>query len=207
MPEANRNLLAMVAWVGFDQRTIYFEQLPRPYGTSKWTSRKKTKLVVDSFVQFSDAPIRLISTTGLAAACSARPPAHRPGRRSRWLHFPVGLTVIAGLVVGFGGGVLGAIGIVGEYVWRAGYDARSAPDARRESGVPGGRLLDEDSGTGRALGRGARVGGGARRARVRLAVGGRTGLSGVRGRPRRCFGRWALRWPRRTAGPRCIWPC
>ena len=59
MPEGNRNLLAMIAWVGFDQRRIFFEQLPRPYGTSKWTSRKKTKLVIDSFVQFSDAPIRL----------------------------------------------------------------------------------------------------------------------------------------------------
>ena len=128
MPEANRNLLAMVAWVGFDQRRIHFEQLPRPYGTSKWTSRKKVKLVLDSFVQFSDAPIRWISITGLVSgavglvllvvalvAALAR------------LSFPVGFTVLAGLVIGFGGGILGAIGVVGEYVWRSGYDSRRRP--------------------------------------------------------------------------------
>ena len=40
--EANRNLLAMIAWLGFDQRRICFEQLPRPYGTSKWTSPKSS---------------------------------------------------------------------------------------------------------------------------------------------------------------------
>ena len=30
MPELNRNVLAMAAWIGFDQRRVYFEQLPRP---------------------------------------------------------------------------------------------------------------------------------------------------------------------------------
>ena len=128
MPEGNRNLLAMIAWVGFDQRRIFFEQLPRPYGISKWTSRKKTKLVVDSFVQFSDAPIRWITMTGLAVAMigvallvvGLLAAVFRAS-------FPVGFTVLAGLVVGFGGGILGAIGVIGEYVWRAGDDARSRP--------------------------------------------------------------------------------
>jgi dolichol-phosphate mannosyltransferase len=145
MPEANRNLLAMVAWVGFDQRRIHFEQLPRPYGTSKWTSRKKVKLVLDSFVQFSDAPIRWISFAGLLSvavglvlllvalvAALARS------------SFPVGFTVLAGLVIGVGGGILGAIGVVGEYVWRSGYDARGRPTyvvsrVHRSRRVAGGR--------------------------------------------------------------------
>jgi dolichol-phosphate mannosyltransferase len=128
MPEGNRNLLAMIAWVGFDQRRIFFEQLPRPYGASKWTSRKKSKLVVDSFVQFSDAPIRWITLVGMAfamvgAALLVVALLAAIFRAS----FPVGFTLIAGLVVGFGGGILGAIGIVGEYVWRAGDDARRRP--------------------------------------------------------------------------------
>ena len=128
MPEGNRNLLAMIAWVGFDQRRIFFEQLPRPYGTSKWTSRKKTKLVIDSFVQFSDAPIRWITMTGAAVAMLgvALLVVALIATLSR-ASFPVGFTVLAGLVVGFGGGILGAIGVIGEYVWRAGDDARSRP--------------------------------------------------------------------------------
>ena len=128
MPEVNRNLMAMIAWVGFDQRRIFFEQLPRPYGTSKWTSRKKTKLVIDSFVQFSDAPIRWITLTGLTTAMVGAALLLVALLAALFeASFPVGFTVIAGLVVGFGGGVLGAIGLVGEYVWRAGDEARRRP--------------------------------------------------------------------------------
>jgi dolichol-phosphate mannosyltransferase len=128
MPEVNRNLMAMIAWVGFDQRRIFFEQLPRPYGTSKWTSRKKTKLVIDSFVQFSDAPIRWITLTGLTTAIIGAALLLVALLAALFeASFPVGFTVIAGLVVGFGGGVLGAIGLVGEYVWRAGDEARRRP--------------------------------------------------------------------------------
>jgi dolichol-phosphate mannosyltransferase len=128
MPEGNRNLLAMIAWVGLDQRRIFFEQLPRPYGASKWTSRKKTKLVIDSFVQFSDAPIRWITLAGLAFAMVGAALLVVALLAALFgAAFPVGFTVLAGLVVGFGGGILGAIGVVGEYVWRAGDDARGRP--------------------------------------------------------------------------------
>ncbi len=145
MPEANRNLLAMVAWLGFDQRRIHFEQLPRPYGTSKWTSRKKIKLVVDSFVQFSSAPIRWISVTGLASGALGLVllvvALVAALTRSS---FPVGFTVLSGLVIGFGGAILGAIGVLGEYVWRSGYDSRRRPTyvvsrVHRSRGDAGGR--------------------------------------------------------------------
>jgi glycosyltransferase involved in cell wall biosynthesis len=129
MPEGNRNLMGMVAWVGFDQRRIHFEQLPRPYGTTKWTSRKKAKLVVDSFVQFSDAPIRWITVTGLVfVAIGVVLLLVAIVAAIGHVDFPVGFTVLSGLVVGLGGGILGALGIVGEYVWRAGYDARRRPN-------------------------------------------------------------------------------
>jgi len=34
----------MIAWVGFQQATVAFEQLPRPAGVSKWTTAKKIRL-------------------------------------------------------------------------------------------------------------------------------------------------------------------
>jgi dolichol-phosphate mannosyltransferase len=137
MPENNRNVLAMVAWVGFDQREIFFEQLPRPHGVSKWTSAKKIKLVVDSFVEFSSAPIRWITVAGgvvglvglvllLLALVLVFVPGVSPA-----------VAFLAGLVLVVGGAQLGSIGIVGEYVWRAGDDARRRPVyvARRVSRV------------------------------------------------------------------------
>lgn len=128
MPESNRNVMAMIAWVGFEQRQIHFVQLPRPYGVSRWTRSRKTKLVVDSFVAFSDQPIRLITLAGVGFAALGLllllvglvTAVFVPS-------FPAGFTVLAGLVVGFGGGILGAMGVVGEYVWRAGSDARGRP--------------------------------------------------------------------------------
>jgi dolichol-phosphate mannosyltransferase len=128
MPEANRNVLAMAAWTGFEQRRIYFEQLPRPHGVSKWTSKKKIKLVVDSFVEFSHAPLQWLAECGVVcvligvlALIAALVLAFTPASSGS------GIALLAGLVVGMGGANLVGLGVVGEYVWRAGDDARRRP--------------------------------------------------------------------------------
>jgi glycosyltransferase involved in cell wall biosynthesis len=128
LPERNRNVLGLVAWVGFTQRTIAFDQLPRPAGKSKWTGKKKVRLMLDSFVEFSPAPFLLTTLSGLAlsglgllagvvqlvvALCMLDAP-------SGW-----GL-VLAGLFF-LGGLQLAALGGFGEYLWRAGDDARRRP--------------------------------------------------------------------------------
>ena len=128
MPELNRNVLAMAAWTGFDQRRIFFEQLPRPHGVSKWTSKKKMKLVVDSFVEFSHAPLQWLAIIGvvfgligLALLLTALVLVFTPAAAG------AGTALISGLVLAVGGVNLGAISVLGEYVWRAGDDARRRP--------------------------------------------------------------------------------
>ncbi|TPW75982.1 glycosyltransferase family 2 protein [Schumannella soli] len=128
MPELNRNVLAMAAWTGFDQRAVYFEQLPRPHGVSKWTLRKKMKLVVDSFVQFSHAPLEWIAWGGLAigavgalALLTALVLAFTPASAGS------GTALVSGLVLAVGGMNLVGMGVLGEYIWRAGDDARRRP--------------------------------------------------------------------------------
>jgi glycosyltransferase involved in cell wall biosynthesis len=127
MPELNRNVLAMAAWVGFDQRRIYFEQLPRPHGTSKWTTKRKMKLVVDSFVEFSHAPVQwvawgglLVGAMGAVALLGALALVFIDG-------FRAAVALLGGLILATGGMVLVGIGVLGEYVWRAGDDARRRP--------------------------------------------------------------------------------
>lgn len=126
MPEQNRNVLAMAAWTGFDQRYIAFEQMPRPHGVSKWTSAKKIKLVVDSFVEFSAQPVRWLAIAGIALGAV--------GGLLLVLGLVLALAgrdglgaVLSGLVLCVGGLLLGGISLVGEYVWRAGDDARRRP--------------------------------------------------------------------------------
>jgi len=127
MPELNRNVLAMAAWIGFDQRRVYFEQLPRPYGVSKWTTKRKMKLVVDSFVEFSHAPVQWVAWGGLITGALGGVLLVL----SLVLAFlqPLGAAValLAGLILIVGGMVLVGIGVLGEYVWRAGDDARGRP--------------------------------------------------------------------------------
>ena len=67
-PEPNSSVFFQVFQMGFTQKAItaHFEE--RQIGQSKWTFRKKLKLLIDSFVMFSFAPIRFISAVGVGFA-------------------------------------------------------------------------------------------------------------------------------------------
>jgi len=67
-PEPNSSIFFQVFQMGFTQKGIVAPFEERQFGQSKWTLRKKVKLLVDSFVMFSFAPIRFISTVGLVFA-------------------------------------------------------------------------------------------------------------------------------------------
>lgn len=127
MPELNRNVLAMAAWVGFDQRRIYFEQLPRPHGVSKWTRKRKMKLVVDSFVQFSHAPLEWIAWIGLSIGILGALLVVLAAVLAFFTSLGATTALLAGLILVVGGMVLVALGVLGEYIWRAGDDARRRP--------------------------------------------------------------------------------
>jgi dolichol-phosphate mannosyltransferase len=128
MPELNRNVLAMAAWTGFRQEKIFFHQLPRPHGTSKWTTKKKVKLVFDSFVEFSAAPIQWLALTGIVLAIVGVV-ALLTGivLAATGLSLAGAATLVSAVVLIVGGMVLFGLGIVGEYGWRAGDDARRRP--------------------------------------------------------------------------------
>jgi glycosyltransferase involved in cell wall biosynthesis len=142
MPERNRNVMGMVAWTGFTQTSIYFEQLPRPAGQSKWTNKKKIRLVIDSFVEFSAAPFLItflmglgIGAVGLLGALTTLLVALIT------LSAPSGWLLVLSAVFFFAGLQLSVFGGLGEYTWRAGDDARRRPvfvlRAVHDQGVPG----------------------------------------------------------------------
>jgi polyisoprenyl-phosphate glycosyltransferase len=155
MPELNRNILGMVAWCGFRQTTISFEQRPRAADKSKWTTSKKIKLVFDSFVEFSAAPIMLTLLLGvLCAGLGGLLGLVVLAVALATLSAPNALGLIVAVILVVGGVQLGCIGMVGQYVWRAGDDARRRPlyvlrevrdvgTARSpRQGRPGERALD-----------------------------------------------------------------
>jgi dolichol-phosphate mannosyltransferase len=128
MPEANRNVLAMAAWVGFDQRRIYYDQLPRPHGTSKWTFRRKLKLVLDSFVEFSRTPVKWITWAGVKVfIIGVLLLITALVLVLVGLGWPAAVAAICGTVCVVGGLNLVAVGMLSEYTWRTADDARRRP--------------------------------------------------------------------------------
>jgi dolichol-phosphate mannosyltransferase len=128
MSERNRNIFGIIAWVGFRQVTVAFDQLPRPYGTSKWTTGKKIRLLVDSFVGFSSIPFLAtlvlggtLSVLGLVGGLALVIAALMT------LSAPSGLGLVLATVFFVGGLQLAVLGALGEYLWRAGDDARRRP--------------------------------------------------------------------------------
>lgn len=63
--ESNSSLFIHILSLGFKQSSIYYDKRAREVGRSKWTLSKKIKLLIDSFVAFSFAPIRLVSLVGV----------------------------------------------------------------------------------------------------------------------------------------------
>lgn len=60
MPEQDRFLRGMVAWVGFRQEPVRFARAARLAGETKYPVRKLVQLAVDAFISLSRAPVQLL---------------------------------------------------------------------------------------------------------------------------------------------------
>lgn len=65
LDEKNSSLTLQVLWAGFQTDKVYFHRKDREVGKSRWTLGKKIKLVIDSMMSFSYAPIRFVSGMGV----------------------------------------------------------------------------------------------------------------------------------------------
>src|SRR5688500_6202323 len=63
--EQNSSIQLQILSLGYNTEHIYYDKQERKRGKSKCTTAKKIKLLIDSFVAFSYAPIRLVSMVGI----------------------------------------------------------------------------------------------------------------------------------------------
>jgi polyisoprenyl-phosphate glycosyltransferase len=128
MSESNRNFILLIAWVGFRQRVVRFVQAPRQAGSSKWSTRKLIKIAMDSLVQFSTSPIRLMSYLGTSVAGIGFLYATFLVIRALFVQRgPAGWTTAVVVVLILGGLQLLMLGMLGEYLWRGTDEARRRP--------------------------------------------------------------------------------
>lgn len=129
MPERNRYIRGLRAWVGFRQTSIQFERSPRFAGEVKYTFRKSFSLALNSLIAFSKIPLRLATYVGLLSALFAIVMAalvlywrfYQP-------HSPLsGYAAIAVSIFFIGSVQLICIGILGEYIGRIYEEVKGRP--------------------------------------------------------------------------------
>lgn len=65
MPERDRFVRGMIAWLGFRQAEVGFHRLERAAGKTKYSLFKMARLAMSAALGFSDAPLRLAIWCGL----------------------------------------------------------------------------------------------------------------------------------------------
>ena len=64
LDEKNSAITGQILWSGFKTGTVYYHRQAREIGTSRWTLKKKIRLVSDTLFSFSTVPIRLLEGMG-----------------------------------------------------------------------------------------------------------------------------------------------
>lgn len=129
MPERNRYIRGLRAWIGFRQTAVKFERDPRFAGEVKYTFSKSLSLALNSLVSFSRVPLRLSTYLGLLSAFLSILMAflvlywrlYQP-------HSPLtGFATIMIAIFFLGSVQLISIGILGEYIGRIYEEVKGRP--------------------------------------------------------------------------------
>ena len=117
MRETHRFLRGMVAWIGFPQIAVQYEQAPRIAGSTKYTAKKMVNFAWTAATSFSILPLKastwlgvIVTLVGLGEAMHAL-----LAKLFHWYVVP-GWTSLTVLVSILGGATLVSIGVLGEYV-------------------------------------------------------------------------------------------
>ncbi|ACK68359.1 glycosyl transferase family 2 [Rippkaea orientalis PCC 8801] len=128
IPERNRFMKGLFAWVGFKQTAILYDRLPRYQGKTKWNYWKLWNFAIDGITSFSMVPLKVWSYLGVILSFLA------------FLYgiFLIVRTLILGIdVPGYaslmvttlflGGIQLISLGVIGEYLGRVYEEVKQRP--------------------------------------------------------------------------------
>lgn len=128
MDERNSAITGQILWSGFKTDIIYYVRKSREIGKSKWTLRKKIKLVMDTLYSFSTVPITIVSLIGGVSVVGSL----------IWALFVLTGKITGNIVVNgwttliifqlFSFGIIMmTLGILGGYLWRTFDASRNRP--------------------------------------------------------------------------------
>lgn len=128
LDEKNSALTGQLLWSGFKTDIVYYTRLAREIGESKWTLKKKIRLVMDTLFSFSSLPITAVLAVGVGSMVIA----------IIWA-IVVLISKLSGAITVSGwtslfifnlfsfGVTMMTLGILGEYLWRTFDACRNRP--------------------------------------------------------------------------------
>lgn len=128
LDEKNSALTGQILWSGFKTEYVYYTRLAREIGKSRWTLKKKIKLVADTLFSFSTLPIKLVTIVGTLSFFGSL----------AWAIFVLifklfdmidvsGWTTLFIFNLFSFGVIMMTLGILGEYLWRTFDASRNRP--------------------------------------------------------------------------------
>lgn len=135
LPERNRFVRGLRAWVGYRQVPIEYDRPARRHGATKYSLFRLMRLALDGIFDFSTKPLTVIFAIGLVASAVSLSGfvfflAHRIIGFKVFGHTPAdvpGITSVVLAVFFFGGVQLLATGVVGEYIGRIYKEVKRRP--------------------------------------------------------------------------------
>jgi glycosyltransferase involved in cell wall biosynthesis len=139
LPERNRFMKGLYAWVGFETVAVPYDVAPRASGKSRFGLRQLTRLSLAGITAFTTWPLRAVSMAGVVLAFVAFGYGlavvfdylYNGNPVSGWTTIVVSLMFLSGLQ-------LVSLGVVGEYVGRVFEEVKGRPlyIVKRELGQP-----------------------------------------------------------------------
>jgi dolichol-phosphate mannosyltransferase len=131
LPERNRFVRGLRAWVGYTQVGVEYERAPRFAGVPKYTFRKLLALAYDGLFSFTRLPIRFIQMAGFLLSFLVMLVAvvYLIWYLIDPAQFPRGFASLIVSIWFFAGVQLFCLGVVGEYVLRTCEEGRGRPMA------------------------------------------------------------------------------
>lgn len=128
MPESNRFMKGLFAWIGFQHTSLLYDREPRAAGTSKWRYWKLWNFALEGITSFSVGPLKVASYVGILTALLAFAYAAYFLIKTLVSGDPVpGFPTLIVVISFLGGLQLMAIGILGEYVGRLFLESKRRP--------------------------------------------------------------------------------
>jgi glycosyltransferase involved in cell wall biosynthesis len=128
LPERNRFMKGLFAWIGYAQVTVEYDRHPRAAGYTKWHYRKLWNFALEGITGFSVAPLKVATYVGFVCSAGAFLYALRFLIKALTVGDPVaGFPTLIVSILGLGGLQLMATGILGEYIGRLFIESKQRP--------------------------------------------------------------------------------